>query len=377
MYTDDRQRLAAEIASIAEGTGRDIRYNDRTVRVNLLAFRSRAYRVLANVADVAPPHDVDICENRAFSYTLFDALGASPSRGVIFMFHGLNEKFWDKYYPWACELSVLTGKSVVLFPIAFHMNRAPKTWSDPRAMTSVAQERRRRYAPAESSFANAALSSRLQEAPERFLWSGLQTYYDVLQLVDEIRSGSHPTIDPAAGVDFFGYSIGALLAEVLMFETDRNGFSDSRAFLFCGGGTLAEMMPVSRYIMDSAATAAVSDYYKNRFDDELRSDSPVRRLFDRIQDLGTSFRSMLFFERLRDFRAGRFTAIGKRLIALVLKKDRVMPSGSVERTLGRTTILDFPFDYTHEQPFPTKPDIKTAVDAAFKSVMHSAASFLA
>jgi hypothetical protein len=59
------------------------------------------------------------------------------SRGVIILLHGLNEKDWTKYLPWAKKLTESTHKTVILFPIAFHMNRAPKEWLDPKFMISV------------------------------------------------------------------------------------------------------------------------------------------------------------------------------------------------------------------------------------------------
>jgi len=177
--------------------------------------------------------DIDVRENRSFTYSVFMPLGSRRVKGAIFLFHGLNEKFWDKYLPWARELCSMTGRAVVLFPIAFHMNRAPSEWSNPRMMSEVAAARRQSLSPIEGiSFVNAALSTRLQLAPERFLWSGLETYYDVLQLIREIRSGRHPSIHPEAEIGIFGYSIGAFLAEMLMLENTHGLFSGSKALLF-------------------------------------------------------------------------------------------------------------------------------------------------
>ena len=60
---------------------------------------------------------------------------------MIIVFHGLNEKKWDKYLPWAYGLATQTGKAVVLFPIAFHMSRAPERWSSRQEMYAIAQKR--------------------------------------------------------------------------------------------------------------------------------------------------------------------------------------------------------------------------------------------
>jgi hypothetical protein len=72
--------------------------------------------------------DCDVENNSRYSCLLMQPAG-STSRGLILLLHGLNEKRWDKYLPWARRLVRQTGKSVLLFPIAFHMSRTPAPWS--------------------------------------------------------------------------------------------------------------------------------------------------------------------------------------------------------------------------------------------------------
>ncbi len=87
------------------------------------------------------------------------------TNGAIILLHGLNEKDWNKYLPWAYKLMKLTGKQVVLFPIAFHMNRSPAKWIDPRFLRTANKERKQIFPKvANSSFANIALSARHQFA---------------------------------------------------------------------------------------------------------------------------------------------------------------------------------------------------------------------
>ena len=74
--------------------------------------------------------DVYVEENHDFDYHIMHPVGAEPAEKVIFMFHGFNEKNWDKYLPWAKALCDRTQSTVVLFPIAFHMQRAPLPWSE-------------------------------------------------------------------------------------------------------------------------------------------------------------------------------------------------------------------------------------------------------
>ena len=154
-------------------------------------------------------------ENSRFRIPIFKPEGSNFDRAV-FLFHGLNEKHWEKYLSWALRLMEDTGSPVILFPIAFHMNRAPEAWGRPKDMMRVAGERKRLVCDSKyTSFLNAALSHRLQFAPHRFFSSGMQTYYDVIQFVNEVRLGAHPYLGRTCRFDFFAYSIGASLAEVI------------------------------------------------------------------------------------------------------------------------------------------------------------------
>ena len=72
--------------------------------------------------------DNNIQENKSFSYTIFTPKGSQKTNQAILLLHGLNERNWDKYLTWAEYLSLATGKAVILFPRAFHMNRTPMFW---------------------------------------------------------------------------------------------------------------------------------------------------------------------------------------------------------------------------------------------------------
>lgn len=58
----------------------------------------------------------------------------------------------------------------------------------------------------------------------------------------------------------FGYSIGALLAEVLLMANPKNYFEKSKLFIFCGGPTFDIMFPVARAILDSKAYESMSKF---------------------------------------------------------------------------------------------------------------------
>lgn len=82
-------------------------------------------------------------ENYRFKYILIKDTGTARAKDAIFLFHGLNEKSWDKYLPWGLKLHEITGKAIILFPIAYHMNRAPLLWNNPRKMNLVAKKEKR------------------------------------------------------------------------------------------------------------------------------------------------------------------------------------------------------------------------------------------
>lgn len=176
---------------------------DNTTRVINRNFQSRSSNILpgesgseVNNESVEEIDDIHIQENREFRYHLFQPIKTTRSKEAILMFHGLNEKYWTKYLPWAKRLSELTHKTVILFPIAFHMNRAPQTWSDRRTMQAVCERRKERFPDViHSTISNVAISSRLHFFPQRLFWSGLQTYYEVIQLLNEIKSDQRPDID--------------------------------------------------------------------------------------------------------------------------------------------------------------------------------------
>lgn len=329
--------------------------------------------------------DINVSENRDFTYTLFKKSSAGPAAGVILLFHGLNERGWIKYLPWAESLVERTGKAVILFPIAFHMNRAPSAWGESHAMNKVS-DTRRNHSPSimNSSYANAAISARIEMIPQRFFWSGLQTFDDIVQLVSEIKGGVNPFVASNATVDFFGYSIGSFLSEILIMTNPQNYFEKVRLFLFCGGPTLDRMSPNSKFILDSDATIAIYSYFTERLDMELSLDRRIAHYFSEAHPSGEVFKAMLSYQKNKEFREGLFRKLQNRLYAVALKKDTVVPPAEVLNALKgeyrdiatRVEILDFPFPYTHVNPFPIDEKLSKSVDAEFNEVFRIAAEHL-
>ena len=294
------------------------------------------------------------------------------SSSVILLLHGLNERSWDKYIPWAETLSENTGKTVVLFPISMHMDRAPLLWSNPRQMQSLVAMEQERGVPTENlSYVNYAISSRLKADPYRFYLSGRESIWNICQLIGEIRQGRSDLISRKASIDIFGYSIGAMLAQILVMSNPEGYFSDSKLFMFCGGSLFSEMNGNSKRIMDKDSFVSMHNYYVKLFRQESR------RIRDYIEE---AFISHISKDMLPKLREGFYRKNSGRVMAISLKKDRVIPTSGIKMALegGEIDIeeMDFPFSYSHETPFPNNIGQNSEVDSWFYKVFSKAANFL-
>ncbi len=314
--------------------------------------------------------------NTYFNYYMF----LPPKRinnEVIILLHGLNERSWDKYLLWAYYLALHSNKPVIMFPIAYHINRAPQEWSNPRLMANVSKERIElsNNMVLKSSYANVALSLRLSESPELFWFSGLQTYFDIIKLVRSIKFGNHKFLSVDTNVNFFSYSIGAFLTEILLFANPENLFTNQKAFLFCGGSTFDDMNAVSKSILDRDASQSLEKYFlKNKFVSE-KINSPKKYL-KYIPEAFKSFMLMLNKNNFKKERVAKFTSLKPFIKAVGLAKDIVIPPKAILETVGECEIIDFPVNYSHENPFPfnNKRDSKI-VEEAFITIFSKAVEF--
>lgn len=329
------------------------------------------------IHEVLDIHDSHIRENKDFRYQLFLPKGQLHVKKLVLMLHGFNEKSWAKYYPWAKRLVEETGQAVLLFPIAFHMNRAPHDWSEQRAMFSASRQRKELYPDIlQSSLSNVAISTRLHEKPQRFVWSGLQTYYDIIHLVEQIKAGLHPVIAPDTGVHIFAYSIGAFLAEILMMTDYKNYFSESKLLMFCGGPVFNRISPVSKYILDSEANVSLYSYLVEHMESHLRTDEILRHYLNEAHPEGMYFRSMLSYNGMADFREKRLREIATRLYAIALEGDTVIYPYEVINTLQgkyhnipvKVDTLKLPYTFRHESPFPDSPDLNGDISRSFDRI---------
>ncbi|MDR2613331.1 MAG: DUF6051 family protein [Deltaproteobacteria bacterium] len=341
---------------------------------------------------VALVRDAEIAQNGSFRLPVIApaaslAGGARDARGVLVLLHGLNERGWEKYLPWASELCRGTGKPVVLFPIAFHVNRSPASWNDTRLMRRVSRARKLAFPDLlNSSVSNAAISARLTADPSRFLWAGLETLRDLRVLAFRIRGGRLPGIAADAAIDLFTYSIGTLLAEILLCADEGGLFADSRAVAFCGGPVLDRLYPSSKFILDSEAAIRLRSFFLEHLESRLRADPRLRaRLAGEHGEEGRWCRAFLDSRLDMPLREGRLRQLAPRLYAVPLAGDEVVPPYEVLNTLlGARRDIPVPVDFLetgypcrHEDPFPPAAGRHAeAVDACFRKVFARFCEFL-
>ena len=396
LYPDIHEQLKTafeKMNSVAEPDNLGLRIRKRTFQSSVInndsispvGFRTSGKTETHNINnELKDFNDCDIESNRAFDYYTFENIAGNKSSGVIFLFHGLNEKKWEKYLPWAYQLTKLTGKTVILFPIAFHMNRAPSAWSDARLMQRLAAERAGKLTNSHSSFANAALSERLDSHPQRFFMSGFQTYNDFCDIIKFIRAGEISGIQSNAGIDLFGYSIGAFFSLLLMMDNPANMLGDARLFMFCGGATYDKTFPVSKYIVDKRASSSVTFHFEELLKDKPRAINFLDYYFEKFSLRQSYFPGIMNYERFKDLRERRLKQIHERINVIALEKDDVIiPREIISSLCGdsgtvkpHVEVMDFDFSYNHVTPFPLMEKNKQGVDKAFKCVMEKASGFL-
>ena len=320
----------------------------------------------------------DLAEtNNNFQYRIF--LPENPAKGYIILLHGLNERSWDKYLMWALRMASDTGKPVILFPIAYHMNRSPLSWFDRHAMMpAVAARLISEPATRMASFVNVALSVRMSMTPQRFFLSGSQAVNDIAFLLETIRSGHHPHISTDAAPDIFAYSIGAMITQVLMLSKDELLPDESRIILFCGGSVLNMMDGTSKMIMDSRAFDRLINFYIDEIDDRIKhgGDWFTRQLEQTF--VGEAFYAMSSMKRLDEVYKDPFSKNSGRIKAISFKSDTVIPASAVSATMHGADVEIWTPEYpnSHENPFPIlNGDLSVKVDNTFDRLFDTTALF--
>ncbi len=275
--------------------------------------------------------DCGIYENICFRYPLIQRLsGPSPHRHkrVTLLLHGLNERTYSKYLPWACELCAATGTPVLLFPLALHMNRVFPGWS--RVQGAICERRRR---IPDNQFVhrfNAIISERLEQRPERFFWGAVQSYLDVVDLARDIRSGRHPHFSEDARIDFVGYSAGGYISFFLLLENPEGLFAEGRGALFASCAPARDLGLASPLILDRAAETALMKMFVKGIEERA---SPRMRHWFEAHGEGRWFRALSGVRANRVMLETRLRQIAPRLLGIANSSDEVTPPGSMIDTL--------------------------------------------
>ena len=348
--------------------------------------------------DFCSDNETKIKENREFNYMIFmppakettenncaetDKTNEEEARECILLLHGLNERSWEKYLTWAEDLAINCNRPVILFPMAFHMNRTPASWCAPRIMMPWSSKRRVLFGGIKNStFCNVALSSRLSICPQRFYVSGRESVYNIAQLARDIRDGKilnrgKKIFSQDCRIDFFAYSVGALLAQTVLISNPDSNFSNSKLCTFCGGSIFKDMDGSSKDIVDSEAFEKIHNYYCNEF---------IKTCGDFIHD---AYKSLITPECFKQERESFFTQARDRIKMLTLKKDRVIPTVGALHAVGINNTglveeMDFPFEYSHQIPFPAphsaslkmKELLPDTIYTSFRRVFDEAERFL-
>lgn len=337
-----------------------------------------AFQQELDTTEFCPISDDHIYENKSFSYAIFSPSRKKKQNKAIILLHGLNERTWEKYLTWAEYLAKTTGKSVILFPIAFHMNRTPLSWITPREVLPWVNRRKAEVKNiTNSTFVNIALSSRISKNPLRFYASGRESVFNLCQLIAEIKNGKHALFQEDTSVNIFAYSIGALLSQVLLLANPEKLFNDTRLFMFCGGSIFNYMNGNARDILDKEAYDRLQSYFTSDF--LIRNDMPTSFPDDQLEK---AFRAMICPDFMRNYRESFFQRTCNRIHAISLRKDTVMPTQGIIKALGKASDqilkeLDFPFTYSHQKPFQAQKNTeKELINKAFNAVFNQAANFL-
>ncbi len=316
--------------------------------------------------------------NGDFRYYLLIPDGRG-GRGAVILLHGLNERSWSKYMQWGMRLASDTGRPVVLFPSAYHMNRSPRSWIDRHLMTPLVTARTSLLPDTQlSSFVNVALSTRMSSSPQRFLLSGYQTLKDLQSLTHTVREGLHPDLPGGGPVDIFAYSIGALATQVMMLAKPSLLPAETRTMLFCGGSAFGLMNGTSKLILDSRAFERLVTFYLEWPEDKRGTDDDLFMQILNGTPEGEAFYAMTSLERLKNIAGEPYRNTGGKLKAITFAGDRVIPAGAVTATMqGADTEVWAPlYPFTHENPFPVLAGDKSEeVDRAFDRLFTTAAEF--
>jgi hypothetical protein len=278
------------------------------------------------------PPDYAVKENTAFRYPLVREHAAPSvrrrsSRAIVIL-HGLNERSFTKYIPWAYHLWNRLQVPVILFPLSFHINRVNPAWMFGQNQNFI--ERKQIEGNDDVHRFNAVMSDRLGSHPERFFWGAIQSYWDLVDLAREIRSGRHPHFEAGTHLDLFGFSAGGYVALALMLENSENLFALSRAVLFATCVAVRDASLSSPFIIDQAAETALMNLFVKHMN---KLPNPRLEHWLNQHAEGNWFRGFCGLRPDRARLEARLREIAPRILGIINSADNVMPAGAMYNAL--------------------------------------------
>lgn len=317
------------------------------VDLHFLSFESRnGHYLLGNAGYVCREHgltfpaeptlhaptDAAIEENLHFRYPLVrEHRTSGPLKRherVLVLFHGLNERSFTKYIPWAYHSWRMTGNPVIMFPLTFHINRVLPAWAKDQRRNF--EERQRLEGNENTHRFNAVISDRLGTHPDRFFWGAQQSYWDVVDLTRKIRSGGHPHFREGARVDMLGFSAGGYIPLALTLENHERLFGDSRGVMFASAVPVRDVNLSSYLIVDHMAEIALMKLYV-KYRERLGSERLQHWLEHHPEGQWLDAFCGLVPNRSRVDR--RLRELAPRLLGLANTNDQVMPAGAMLNSL--------------------------------------------
>ncbi|MGA9120380.1 MAG: DUF6051 family protein [Bacteroidota bacterium] len=296
-----------------------------------------------------------IGQNLSFRYPLvresrLPGKSGKHNRAIIIL-HGLNERSFSKYIPWAFHLWKELRHPVLLFPMTFHINRVSPLW----AREQQANLESRNAIPGNENIHrfNAVISHRLGTHPERFIWGGIQTFWDIVDLIRAIREGRHAHIAENAEIDLVGFSAGGYVALALMLDDPEGLFAGSRAAIFASGSMVRDVNLSSHLIVDQAAEIALMNMFvKHR--KKLSGPRLLHWMEQHHEGQWLNCFCGLMPDRAR--LEPRLRAIAPRVLGIANSNDSVFPTGAIHNAL-QGVHRDIPLRIAelelgiHENPF--------------------------
>jgi hypothetical protein len=301
------------------------------------------------------PYDCDVDNNVSFRYSLVrehqpQGVCTRHNRAILLL-HGLNERSFTKYISWAYQLWAGTRAPVLLFPLSFHINRVHPSWSSGQQgdyalrIEQPGNQNCHRF--------NATISDRLGTHPERFFWGAIQSYWDIIELVQSVRAGNHRHLAPDTRFDILAFSAGGFIALDVMLENYKGLFSDSRAVLFATCCALRNANLSSHLIVDQCAEISIMNLFV-KHQDKLSNGRLAHWLHEHSE--GKWLQSLCGLRPDRKLLEPRLKELAPRLLGIANSNDLVIPAGAMfdalqglHRETGvRVMELDLGI---HENPF--------------------------